>query len=285
MKNLILYAFLSFLLVQCTSNSDEQQRIHAIWRLSARESLAKGPSSGDPLLEESKQHEAGQEGLLLCIFPDQTFTQVNENGFYEQGTWAWDIEGESIQLTRKGKTQRWEVRISEEKDDQASMVTENTHQRLTWQRQATMLKEFKEDEFYPSNNAWRIKPSKPESTDQLIQRLGNYFKHTTYLLKGADQRDVDVVSFTYADGVVKIYNSGIGVKEWEYISAEWKNSFYSEAQAKEACELFRNYLNNYPYNGTASSDWVKDDYFLMLHIYNDLMEGKFKVSDVESKVN
>jgi hypothetical protein len=221
----------------------------------------------------------------LCIFPDQTFTQLNEKGVYEQGTWAWDIEGESIQLTRKGKTQCWEVRISEEKDDQASMVTENTHQRLTWQRQATMLNEFKEDEFYSSNNTWRIKPSKPESTDQLIQRLGNYFKHTTYLLKGADQRDVDVVSFSYADGVVKIYNSGIGVKEWEYISAEWKNSFYSEAQAKEACELFRNYLNNYPYNGTGSSDWVKDDYFLMLHIYNDLMEGKFKVSDVESKVN
>jgi len=285
MKNLVLYACLSVLLVQCTSNSDQQQRIHAIWRLSAREFLAKRLSSGDPLLEESKQHEAGQEGLLLCIFPDQTFTQLNEKGVYEQGTWAWDNEGESIQLTCKGKTQRWEVRISEEKDDQASMVTENTNQRLTWQRQATMLKEFKEDEFYSSNNAWRIKPSKPESRDQLIQRLGNYFKHTTYLLKGTDQRDVDVVSFSYADGVVKIYNSGIGVKEWEYISAEWKNSFYSEVQAKEACELFRNYLNNYPYNGTASSDWVKDDYFLMLHIYNDLMEGKFKVSDVESKVN
>jgi len=285
MKHLVIYVLLSVLLVQCTSNSDQQKGIHAIWRLSARESLSKSPSSGDPLLDESKQHEAGQEGLLLCVFPDQTFTQLNEKGFYEQGTWAWDKEGESIQFTRKGKIQRWEVRITEEKDEQASMVTENKHQRLTWQRQATMLKAFKEDEFYSSNNEWRIKPNKPESRDQLIKRLGNYFKHTTYLLKGADQRDVDVVSFSYADGVVKIYNSGIGVKDWEYISAEWKNSFYSEAQAKEACELFQNYLNNYPYNGTGSNDWVKDDYFLMLHIYNDLMEGKFKVTDVESKVN
>jgi hypothetical protein len=285
MRNLVLYAFLSLLLVQCTSNSDEQQRIHAIWRLSARESLAKGPRSGDPLLEESKQHEAGQEGLLLCIFPDQSYTLLNEAGFYEEGAWEWIDEGERIRLSSGKKRIEYEVTLTAQEDDQAELVLKDKKAKHVWQRQAPMLQKWKEDEFYSSNNAWRIKPSKPESTDQLIQRLGNYFKHTTYLLKGADQRDVDVVSFSYADGVVKIYNSGIGVKEWEYISAEWKNSFYSEAQAKEACELFRNYLNNYPYNGTGSSDWVKDDYFLMLHIYNDLMEGKFKVSDVESKVN
>lgn len=72
MKHLFLYVFLCVLLVQCTSDSDQQIGIHAIWRLSARESLSKSSSSGDPLLDESKQHEAGQEGLLLCVFPDQT---------------------------------------------------------------------------------------------------------------------------------------------------------------------------------------------------------------------
>ena len=52
-----------------------------------------------------------------------------------------------------------------------------------------------------------------------------------------------------------------------------------------AFDLFKSYLNRGLYKGGKTGDWVKDDYFLMLHIYNDLMEGKFKVTDVESKVN
>ena len=60
-----------------------------------------------------------------------------------------------------------------------------------------------------------------------------------------------------------------------YISDLWKNTYFNEEQAKQARLIYKNYLNNYPYNGTGSSDWVKDDYFLMLHIYNDLNEGKF----------
>ena len=284
MKKLVAYLFILFFLVGCATQKPEEE-ITAIWYLTSREGVTNKSETRDPLLKEAQNHEAGQEGMLLSIFPDQRYTLLNEAGFYEDGAWKWIVEGERILLSSGKKRIEYEVTLIVQKDNQVELVLTDKKTNHVWQRRAKMLKTYKEDEFYPDNNTWRIKPKKPESMDQLIQRLGNYFKHTAYLLKGADERDVSVVSFSYADGVVKIYNGGIGVKEWEYISAEWKNSFYSEAQAKEACSLFRNYLNNYPYNGTGSGDWVKDDYFLMLHIYNDLMEGKFKVSDLESRGN
>lgn len=284
MKSLVVYLSILLCLVGCSTQKPAEE-ITAIWHLTSREGVSNKSEIRDPLREEAANHEVGQEGMLLSIFPDHRYTLLNEAGYYEDGDWKWIVEGERIFLSSGNKRIEYGVTLTAQKDNRVELVLTDKKVNHVWQRRAKMLKTYKEDEFHPDNNTWRIKPKKPESTDQLIQRLGNYFKHTTYLLKGADQRDVDVVSFSYADGVVKIYNSGIGVKEWEYISAEWKNSFYSEAQAKEACELFRNYLNNYPYNGTGSGDWVKDDYFLMLHIYNDLMEGKFKDGGVKSNLN
>lgn len=275
MKYTFLFILSCIILLGCGETIDQASEFPAIWHLSSSKSKNQTHKSKDALMNESEAHEAGQKGMFLCIFPDQQFTQLDEEGYYDYGTWSWINEGERVRLDGKKGSVEWDIKIKLQSDEQAELSTENKNELRVWQRQATMLKKFKEDEFYPSNNEWRIKPDHLESQAQLIKRLGSYFKHTTYLLKAADIRDVDVVSFKHSDGAVKIYNSGIGVKDWEYISDLWKNSFYNHEQAKRARLLFLNYLTNYPYNGTGSSDWVKDDYFLMLHIYNDLNEGKF----------
>lgn len=275
MKNLFLFGLLTFLLVACGNKTEVIDGTPAIWKLVSSENKSKKTASKDPLLDEAKNHEAGQKGLILCLFPDNRFTTLDENGFYDFGKWTWVDEGSRIQISGQKQTREWNLSFKKQANEQAELTLENDGEKQVWQRQAKMLEKFKEDEIYPDNNEWRIKPSKSETQEQILARLGNFFKHTAYLLKAADIRDVDVVSFNYADGVVKVYNSGIGVKDWEYVSEYWKNCFFNEEQAKTARLLFLNYLNNFPYHGTGSGDWVKDDYFLMLHIYNDLNEGKF----------
>ncbi len=274
MRKLIAFALLLFLVVSC-GNNETVYEFPSIWRLVSAEKKKGAKAEKDPLLADAKNHEAGQKGMLLCLFPDNTFTRLDETGYYDFGKWEWVDEGGRVNLTGQQKSTDWDVTIKKQEDDQFELTLENDQEKQVWQRQAKMLKKFEEDEFYPTNNTWRIKPKKAETQKEIIARLGNYLRHTTYLLKAADIRDVQVVSFSHSDGVVKIYNSGIGVRDWEYISDLWKNSYYNEEQAKLARLIYKNYLHNYPYNGTGSSDWVKDDYFLMLHIYNDLNEGKF----------
>ena len=274
MKKLIASALLLFLVVSC-GNNETVNEFPAVWRLVSNQKKKSSNIEKDPLLEEAKNHEAGQRGMLLAVFPDNTFTRLDENGFYDFGKWEWVEEGSRLRFIGQQKTAEWDVNVKKQTESEAELTLENDQEAQVWQRQATMLKAYQEDEFYPSNNTWRIKPKKAENQKEIIERLWNFLRHTTYLLKAADLRNVQVVSFKHADGVVKIFSSGIGVQDWEYISDYWKSTFYNEEQAKLARILFKNYLRNYPYNGTGTGNWVKDDYFLMLHIYNDLNEGKF----------
>ena len=44
-----------------------------------------------------------------------------------------------------------------------------------------------------------------------------------------------------------------------------------------AHELFSNYLQkDADYSGPGTGDWVKDDYTILLSIYNDLKTGQFE---------
>jgi hypothetical protein len=76
-------------------------------------------------------------------------------------------------------------------------------------------------------------------------------------------------------GIIKIYNSGIGIEEDMYIPENWKNIFYDTKQYKETRAIFNNYLSSQDLSFPSSNDWVKDDYRIMLSIYNDLKTGKF----------
>ncbi len=102
--------------------------------------------------------------------------------------------------------------------------------------------EFLNDPSLYENNTWRIKPAKAESNEQLLDRLGNYIKHLAYILKaGADQKQ-QAVSFEFSEGLIKIYNGGIGIKPIDEVPLTWVNTCYSDEQALTAYKMFEGYL-------------------------------------------
>jgi hypothetical protein len=90
-----------------------------------------------------------------------------------------------------------------------------------------------EDNIYTfKNNMWRIRPSIPETSDQIKSRLRASINYTIIFINDA-----------FIRGAGK-YNThsiiGIGVLEKEKISTEWANTFYNRDQAMIAYQMLIN---------------------------------------------
>jgi hypothetical protein len=131
------------------------------------------------------------------------------------------------------------------------------------------LKNQLEDPFHPANNSWRFAASQKEGQDAIKEKLAGYFKHLALLLKAAQERKQNVVTFQYSKGPVKIYNGGIGINSYELVPAEWKKTFFDESTALKAYQAFEIYLKTSSYHGAGTGDWIVDDYNILSSIYAD----------------
>jgi hypothetical protein len=264
-------------MLSCSDNNDAITNICGIWTLTESEHLNERKSiSDDALLEDSKKILEAKQKITLSIFPDNTYTKLCCKGdIYEYGTWKWIKEGERVCFSHQGKNEMYKLKIEVIDDSVYQIELKNRNEIIRFKSQEKLFVNYKEEPFYQANNEWRLKASRKENKQEIINRLGNYFKHITYLLKAADKRDLQIISFEYSMGIIKIYSSGIGIEEDEYTPENWKNIFYDTSQYDEARSIYNNYLKNNNISFPSSSDWVKDDYTIMLSIYNDLKTGKF----------
>ena len=280
MRLFILSFLIIILISSCNQNSiDPEQFILGNWKLYESKNLGKKEkSSGDALLDESKKIEDVKIGKLIAIFPNHTYTEIiGEGEKYTFGSWSWVEVGTKISFKHGSKTETYTIVLDDSTPEKLQFELSNSNKIQKFVQESKLLEKFKEEPFYSENNLWRIKPNKAETKQQIIDRLGNYFKHVAYILKAADKRDLQVVSFRQSVGIVKIYNGGIGIHDFEIIPETWKNCFYNQEEALLAHELFSDYLQtDADFSGPGTGDWVKDDYTILLSIYNDLKTGQFE---------
>lgn len=275
----LLFSTVTFFGCQNSKNElqeKDEKTLLGTWRLADIE-LKKEVDSEDALLQEAKKNEAVKNGMIYNFFADGTFTFLSEKNLYSFGNWKLNEEANKLTLIRNGKKEVQNFNFEEAINDKASIQisSSNSNEIYTFIREAKTLKNYKEDPFYPANNLWRLKAQKSENKIQITDRLGNFFKHTAYILKASEERKQNVVSFEFSLGIIKIYNGGIGIEEWYNVPQSWKETFYNENEALIARDLFSNYLQKSNYHGASTGNWVKDDCDILTSIYGDLKAGKF----------
>lgn len=277
MKSTFYVLILFFILISCSSDSIEMDKLGlGIWRLAESTDNSDKSSSEDPLLNEAKKLEEGKKGHVLSLFPDHTFTEIIGGGEYYYGKWNFFENGTKINLNYQDKKVTFDLKTDYADTNNITMQLKNNQKEMVFIREAELLKNYKEEPFYAANNSWRIKPSKPETNKELEDRLANYFQHMVYLLKAADTRNLDVISFEFSMGIIKIYNGGIGIHDYEVLPEEWRNTYYDEADLSTIYNMYADYLETSRYRGASRGDWVKDDYKIALSIYNDIKLGKLQ---------
>lgn len=248
------------------------------WRLFDLENITpnKSQQNIEKLLVEADNNEIVKQGMILSFFKDGTFTEVEGSGYYKTGKWKYSSKEKALYLSDSGTTRAITV-TPEIINNRETIILTSTlvQQHLKFARDAGPLKEFDEDPFYFKNNTWRIKPAQSETHDQLVKRLGNYFRHLLYILKSSKERKKAIVSFEFSQGLVRIYNGGIGIIPYGAVSKNWVNTYYDAANALEAYLAFQKYLATNSYRGATIGDWIQDDYNILLSIYGDTQKDKF----------
>jgi hypothetical protein len=248
------------------------------WRLFDLENITPNNTQKnvEKLLTEADNNEIVKQGIILSFFKDGTYTEVHGLGYYRTGKWKYSSKEKMLYFSDSAGTRAIKVVAETVNKRQTINLTSTSIQKnLKFARDAEPLKEFDEDPFYFKNNTWRVKPAQSETHDQLVKRLGNYFRHLLYILKSSKERKQAVVSFEFSQGLVRIYNGGIGIIPYEAVSKNWTDTYYDEANAREAYLAFQKYLMTNSYRGGAIGDWIEDDYNILLSIYGDTQKNKF----------
>jgi hypothetical protein len=247
------------------------------WRLFNLESITPPDTHNvEKLLGDADNNEIVKQGMVLSFFKDGTYTEVRGTGFYKTGKWKYSNKEKMLYFSDSATTTALRVTPETVNNRQTiNFISPSIQRKLKFTRDAEPLKEFAEDPFYFKNNAWRLRPIQSETHDQLVKRLGNYFRHLLYILKASKDRKQSVVSFEFSQGLVRIYNGGIGIIPYASLNENWINTYFDEHNAREAYQMFQKYLATNSYRGASIGDWIQDDYNILLSIYGDTQKGKF----------
>lgn len=240
------------------------------WRISGVSTTTKGAvrPDGQPV----RQYEPGNKhNMLISFFPDSTFTRVGTAGEYTAGRWDFDTAAHTIFLTSNRKTEEIGVYFSyigngarlinfEFSPTESVSLTEYGHKLLR----------FQDDPYFEKNNWWRVKPSRSESEAQIRARLLNYLAHTASILSSAQIREQDYISMEFSQGIVKLYDVGIGAVKKDKIPATWISCFYSAEEAHKAYDMFEDYLFKAKHKKYQSGNWVRDDHHILVDIHNGM---------------
>ncbi|MCF0069041.1 hypothetical protein LZD49_01075 [Dyadobacter sp. CY261] len=221
-----------------------------------------------------RQYEAGDKhNILISFFPDSTFTRVATNGEYTTGQWDFDTAAHTVFLTSNRRTEEVGVFFSFADNGLRLINFEfSPKQSVSLTEYGSKLSRYQDDPYFAGNNWWRVKPSAPENEAQIRARLLNYLSHMAYILKSAQIREQDYISMEFSQGIVKLYNVGVGVVKKDKIPANWLGSFYSAKEAHKAYDMFEDYLFTGKHKRYESGNWVRDDHNILVDIQNGMKQ-------------
>lgn len=279
--NCCLFIFFIVLFAACRigNHLNPKDSLPGVWQLSDVSGLDNTSRSGVSFEEEARRKEMVKDGLMMALFEDGTYSEFRGTEGMKTGKWEYKSEDEALYFTDAGKkTEPLPVHIEKNNYGKEIMTLTQKAQGLNLRlaKDGVALKEFVDDPFYPANNQWRSKPSKPETAEELTKRFAAYLKHIALVLKAAQERKQDIVSFEFSKGPVKIYNGGIGAYSCDMVPQSWKDCFYNEDDAQKACQLYEHYLRTTSYHGSGTGNWVEDDYNILLTIYAGLTHSSSK---------
>ena len=236
--------------------------------------LTELPDTGIDNVQDSLSYKQASEpktATIISFFPDSTFTEFTSDGKYTTGGWKYAPPDSSITLLKKEGAFKFRTLFGNEANGLRLMTLINDrNEQMAFAGFGKSLEQYQEDPFYAKNNSWRLKADRSENKQEVLSRLRGYLLHSAYLLKAAETRKQQIVSWEFSQGIIKIYRSGIGLVGRDQIPEIWINSFYSRQEALLAYAILEDFLITTTYKGEATGNWVKDDYQILMSTYERL---------------
>ena len=252
----------------------DQQTLQGTWFLTGVVKSKSIFGESEKQQQSNSDFEAMKQGLVMSFFDDAQFTFILKDGGYTAGKWELDTDQKRISLnynkevltftySSKIEQQQWVIELEEE----------NSENKLILKRIAKPLKDYKQDQFYPANNLWRVHANEPESNEKLKARIANYVHHVALVFKSSTERKEGVISFTFSLGPIKLFDGNIGIYPFDQVPDAWKITFFNDEQANEAYKMYEYYLNNTVYKGKTTGKWIEDDRLVLENLHKAIQSN------------
>ena len=194
-----------------------------------------------------------------CLFSDGSMVK-DQRGNMLAGRWSMNDKVKPIEIIfslSNGKTETYRLAYLMPYEMKLAGTTGDKKVIIDLSSEAIRHTNLDDDPFYPDNNAWRFKPSKPESDEQIKQRLKSCIHFFILFYNQKIHAHSDAISFTGLPSCFKWYGGGIYLQKENELQSKWKNSFYNNDQAMKAYKLADKLLSqnyNWP---KKESNWLK----------------------------
>jgi hypothetical protein len=211
----------------------------------------------DELFWDSAANKRKYPGLSL--FRDFSFTENARCGI-KMGRWKLNKAIRTMELDFEDGSKK-NLLIQEMSLSQLVLIWQKGEDPYTMKFSADgwIHKRSLEDPFYPANNNWRLKPSKPEDLEQLHRRLKNFVHFYALFFKDNYQRRQTDISFIGLPSCFVWYNGGIGMSPAIELDKKWIACFYSEEQAMQGYTILSDLIGRHELKWPDHADsWVSE---------------------------
>ncbi len=245
------------------------------WTKDMNELLAQSWDNSDDVAElklnkQTDKIEFPYRGLFF--FKDGSVIK-NPRGSMQTGKWKIDSSSKPIkimmQLSDEGPSTMLLAFLSPYK---LKLTTaENKQQLTTYTANASVYINEKGNPFHISNNAWRLKPAKPEKTDAIKKRLEECIHFFILFYDDNIYRNTETVSFYGLPSCFRWYAGGIYLQKENVLDKNWVNCFYNASEAMEAYRMAEKLLAQKYVWPKGETNWLKQNVYVLKQMEKKLV--------------
>jgi len=253
---------IALLLIFNSCNFSESNNLTKRWSFDyANAPIIKNLSDSAKIINILAPYKQVFAGSKLILRKDMSFDCVLFDN-YRHGTWQYDEENQQLFLTpfnQKGTIRitidSFNNKLLQFRIDSINFLKWKefrnpvnskdgwfTHNRQVIFRLNSDNEEYSnpgKDPYNLSTNSWRIKPIRPESTEEIKQRVKQHLLFYKLLFDDAYDKDKEYVIYNWFVSPILPANNGIALKNYSRIKQGWEGCFYDSSEAIEGFQVLR----------------------------------------------
>jgi hypothetical protein len=205
----------------------------------------------------------------IVFFKDSTVL-LNPFGKIKLGHWNMTVNDKSkiLNITIQNKTRQFPIRkLSSNK--MVLVMPESPTINLIFAASGQVHQNMLSDPFHPSNNQWRIKPTRSETDSEIHDRIKNCLLFFALYYRDNIKRNSETISFHGLPDLFEWYNGGIGLPDPNELPDSWIQCFYDEKQALQGYAILRKLIVDYEFNWLKGApNWIYRTHSVLEQMYH-----------------
>ncbi|MGN6266846.1 MAG: hypothetical protein ACTHM5_14270 [Ginsengibacter sp.] len=196
---------------------------------------------------------------------------VLENPVGEMTYGKYDVKGNTISVNFDDKRKATYLIDQVNKEQLVLSRTEKKHtSKLTYKATSTQWPDSDKNPFSRQNYQWSEKPAKPESDEQINNRVKEYVQFCAYYFQGFLNGNAAQIDFNALPSCLNWYQGGISIENEDKLNPKWIDCFYSKAQAYKGRQMLEDAIvKKYKWD-EKETNWMKQIVPVLQQIHDNL---------------